>query len=87
LEIPLDLNGNVAISYFAGLQEKAKAGMEGEIRMVARMDTDAQRTVYLEGVAEHRGRRAAAELRRKVWAWMKAEEVFRVEHEQQELFA
>jgi hypothetical protein len=85
--IPLDLNGNVAISYFAGLQAQAKAGMEGEIRMVARMGTDEARAEYLAGVAEHRGGNAAAELRRKVWAHMKAEEVFRVEHEQKELFA
>lgn len=68
-----DANGHVCIEYFAEVQRRNSeaASAQGEVRMVARLETDAARTVYLDGVAEERGKDVAIELRRRVWEYMK----------------
>lgn len=44
-----------------------------EVKMVANMDTNAKRAVYIEDVRTKRGKDAAEKLRRDTWRHMNAE--------------
>lgn len=83
-----DSNGHVHVDYFAERQRRAseEASVGGEVRMVANLGTNAARTVYLESVAEQRGKRAALDLRRMVWGYMQANGIRFDEPEQVDLF-
>lgn len=78
---------SASIEFFAKIQAKAQEGMDGEVKMLVRMETDAARTVYLEQVAETRGRTSSQELRRRVWAYMQANGIKPNDSEQAGLFA
>lgn len=88
MSAPRDGNGHVAIDYFAEIQRRNSeaASVQGEVRMVARMETNAQRTVYLERVIESRGMESAAALRRQVFAYMQANGIRHDEPQQEALF-
>lgn len=88
MSAPRDASGNVTIEWFAEIQARnsAAASVEGEVRMVARMETNAQRTVYLEGVREERGREVAHQLRRRVFEYMQANGIRHDEPQQEALF-
>ena len=61
-----------SIAWYAALQAKAREGMNGEVKLLARMETNAERSAYLEEVVKARGKPSAMELRTKVWAYMQA---------------
>lgn len=63
------------IGSFAARQEKARAGMDGEVKLLARMATNDERREYLAEVAKVRGEEAAAVLRKKTWDHMRAQGV------------
>lgn len=78
---------SVPVSFFAEIQARTeKFRLECEARWVATFDTDAHRTVYLEGVWDKRGEAAAKILREAVWAEMKKAGLA-VEPQQEALFA
>lgn len=66
------IRASTPIAFFAALQAVEEPRRHAcEVRMVAAIDTDSHRSVYLEGVRDKRGRDAALLLRQDVWHYLR----------------